>query len=231
MWVDPSHSHFLSTASKYKRRQAYWLTMSWPCPGILRGLLCATQQLHAVGAIMPILQCQEVKEHAPDDRVRRERTRVCPSLSPPGLVPAYLPGSTVTASSVAPLFDFILCPTVSAVLLNHKSDHATSFKAFHRLSTDLEPQSELFGQGPSRLSQTSLFGLLCPSPTCPPYITPGPEHTTAPCVAHVSNVISPITCQNNSYSSFKTQLRHGPSPGKPSWLPTLGPGVFTCFST
>ena len=32
------------------------------------------------------------------------------------------------------------------------------------------------------------------------------------------------TGQNNSYSSFKTQLRHGPFPGKPSWLPLLGQG-------
>ena len=87
-------------------------------------------------------------------RVRRERTRVCPSLFLPGLVPASLPGSVVTASSLASLFAFILCPTVSTALLNHKPDHGASFKAFHRLPSDLGPQSELLGQGPSRLSQT-----------------------------------------------------------------------------
>lgn len=86
-------------------------------------------------------------------------------------------------------------------------------KPFHRLPTDLGPpaQSGLFGQGPSRLTQISLFGLLCPPPTVLhssllAWNTPWPLS----CVLHVANVFSPIACQNNSYSPFKTHLRHGP---------------------
>lgn len=100
--------------------------------------------------------------------------------------------------------------------LDHKSDSALPFQTTHRLLTVLGTQPELLAQDPSRLTQTSLSDLLCPLLTVfysslLAHLLPGHQarDTAWPLnyVAHVSNVLSPISCQENSYSSFKTQLR------------------------
>lgn len=123
--------------------------------------------------------------------------------------------------------------------LDHKSDSALPFQTTHRLPTVLGTQPELLAQDPSRLTQTSLSDLLCPLITVfytslLAHLLPGhwARDTAWPlrCVDHVSNVLYPISCQENSYSPFKTQLRYRPSSGKSFWLcaATLGLGIFTC---
>lgn len=108
-----------------------------------------------------------------------------------GLVPASLPGSVVTASSLASLFaSLFLCPTVSTALLNHNLDHGASFKAFHRLPSDLGHSSSPWPR-PFQVELDS--GLRCLSPICPPVTLA--QNTSRPlsCIAHVlSQVLARI---------------------------------------
>lgn len=125
---------------------------------------------------------------------RRERTRVTPFLSLQGPVLASLHRAVVTASSVAPRFF-----SFSTWQSGHESDHTTALSSHPQTPHFLWTQSELLGQNPLKLSQTSPSGLFCLPQTCPLHITPGPPFARTPwplsCVAYISNVLFPISCQ------------------------------------
>lgn len=127
----------------------------------------------------------------PKTQSRRERTRVTPLLSLQGPVLTSLHPAVVTASSVAPCFF-----SFSIWQSGHESDHTTALSSHLQTPHFLGTQSELLGQSPLKLSQTSPSGLFCLPQTCPLRITPGPPFARTPrplsCVAYIAMSFFPF---------------------------------------